>query len=418
MKRRNLLWLALFVGLASLLIRCVAGTTRHSPASSPVGVQRSEGVFVQASQPSGPVAIPGSPLGDGEHTVGPPRVIGNLAIFPVYASVQDALGEFTTLEAAIESGVATVSERGAQAPHPLPPPTPQQAPQNTSLPTNNAPNQVQQMVNGQHGATVNQLVIENQGELPILILAGSVVKGGRQDRQISQDFVVGPKETVPIDAFCVEHGRWNSNRNGVDTGGKFTAVKSLAQGDVRAAGQYQRDQSRVWSKVADVNRANKKAASTGTLMATVDDEELSARRASLSKDLLAFLGSVEAPRSVVGLAYAIDGKVRGVRWFFNHDLFARYGETLVNTAVLDALTAEATAKGMGQAVPSGACEPAQVATFIAQIESGRLEQRDTAAQNVNDVRESDVGYGSSASLKASGKGGGKKKAVTKDFLSK
>jgi hypothetical protein len=415
MKQRKILTLVLMLGVASLLLHCLRAS-RPNPVDEPK-------VAFTVPQPGNnvvvplPVSVPGVPLGDGEHTVGPPKVIGNLAVFPVYAAMQDAFGEFTTLEAAIDSGVATVRERGAQAP--VPPPAVAskvhaQAP--SALPVNNPNPQLVQLAMND-GATVNQLVLENNGDLPILVLAGSVVKGGKQDRQISQDFVVGPKQTVALDAFCVEHGRWSANRQGVNTGGSFKAVKSLAQGDVRAAGQYPRNQGRVWAKVSEVNRAHKKAAATDTLMATLDDEAMAHKRAAVSGEAQNFLKAVPAAGSVVGLAYAVDGKVRGVRWFFNHDVFAKYGETLVNTAVLDALTADAS-RGPEEPAVSGACEPMQVATFITKIEAGQVEQRDTNAQNINEVREADVGYSSSATLKAPAKGGGKSKAVTKDFLSK
>jgi hypothetical protein len=403
------------------MIAALIGCTRANPAPAPshatsLSTAGELPALPAPGAPIAPVAVPGMALGDGEHTVGAPKVIGNLAMFPVYASVQEQLGEFSTLEAAIERGEAVVKERGADAPPPPPAHKQRMAPQ-TSLPTNNDP-LPQAAASFQGGATVNQLVIDNQGNLPILVLAGTVVKGGRQDRQISQDFVVGPKEIVAVDAFCVEHGRWSASRNGADTGGRFHTVKTLANGQVREAGQYKKDQSQVWSKVGEVNSANKKQASTGTLMATVDDAEFLQKRTTIAKAMLEHLGKVEAAESVVGIAYAVDGKVRGVRWFFNHTLFAKHGETLVNTAVLDGLTAQAARESTGQTPLAGACDAAEVGKFIARVEQGKVEQRDTAAQNVNEVKEADVGYSSSARLKAPAKHGGKSKPVTTDYLSK
>src|SRR5439155_384601 len=78
-------------------------------------------------------------------------------------------------------------------------------------------------------ARVNPLVIENPGKLPLLVLAGTVVRGGKQDRQIGADFVIEAGKTVPVDAFCVEHGRWDATRDGVATGGRFKSEKVLAQ---------------------------------------------------------------------------------------------------------------------------------------------------------------------------------------------
>ena len=125
----------------------------------------------------------------------------------------------------------------------------------------------QQAVRGGGSAQVGKLAIQNKGQVPVYVLAGTIVKGGKQDRQIGQDFIIGAEETVPIDAFCVEHGRWNGTRDGKSTGGKFEAVKQLAHRDVRVAGQYKKDQSEVWSKVSKVNEANKKHSDSDSLLA-------------------------------------------------------------------------------------------------------------------------------------------------------
>lgn len=65
------------------------------------------------------------------------------------------------------------------------------------------------------GGEVNTLVIENKGDKTILVLAGTIVKGGKQDRQIGQDFVIGPGVKLNVDSFCVEHGRWTTQRQAV-----------------------------------------------------------------------------------------------------------------------------------------------------------------------------------------------------------
>ena len=57
------------------------------------------------------------------------------------------------------------------------------------------------------GASVNQLVLINRGKRPLLLLAGEIVTGGKQDRVIGKDRIV-PAESDPVDlsVFCVEPG--------------------------------------------------------------------------------------------------------------------------------------------------------------------------------------------------------------------
>jgi len=65
-----------------------------------------------------------------------------------------------------------------------------------------------------HRASVNQLVLINRSKRPLLLLAGELVSGGKQDRVIGKDRIVPVgAPPLPLDVFCVEHGRWTAARN-------------------------------------------------------------------------------------------------------------------------------------------------------------------------------------------------------------
>jgi hypothetical protein len=332
---------------------------------------------VQAAAPSGPV-------------IGAPRVIENLTIFPIAMKDQTDIGPITTLDAALAKGAAEVRELGSDG-----------------------------RATGE-GPQVNTLAIENKGEVPIYVLAGTVVKGGRQDRQIGQDVVIESKQAVPVDAFCVEHGRWTAQRDGHDTGGKFGTVQELAPSEVRAAGQYKKNQAEVWSKVEAANEANKKTASSGTLMATLDDAEIAQKRAAIATKLGAFLDGVEPNGDTVGFAYAIDGKVKGVRWFANHRVFVLFEKTLVNTAAVDAITAQAQAIASGKPLsPPVAMAPGDVTHFMEDVDRAQVsEERDTRAANQNEVKETPKAYGTKTMLKGAPAQSAPRKPISSDYLSK
>src|SRR4029079_8804388 len=127
-----------------------------------------------------------------------------------------------TLAQAQEKGVATIRETGGE----------RAAQQADNVAQQHESNGLgQQRAGG--GGEVNRLVIDNKGDKAIFVLAGTLVKGGKQDRQIAQDFIIPPGKTVPVDAFCVEHGRWTANREGKGTDGLFEAQKVLAVKEVR-----------------------------------------------------------------------------------------------------------------------------------------------------------------------------------------
>jgi hypothetical protein len=406
---RPALWgIAITFGVALAGIRCgTAGGLGSGPAvSSPSPVATTATVGEAAS------ATPGVAL-DAEHTLGPPIVIDNLAVFPVYARVMEDIGEYLSLDDALAKGTATVREMGAEPQGG----GEQVGPQGLGNGPGNA-----QAYRGD-GAQVNTLAIENKGDLPILVLAGTVVKGGKQDRQIGQDFIIGKRQTVPVDAFCVEHGRWTATRNGVATQGSFQTLKTLAAGGVRAAGQYEQNQSEVWSKVGKINRATGKETASDTLTASLEDGGVAAEQARAAAKVHAFLAAVPMADRTVGLAYAVGGEVTGVRWFIHHKLFARYDETLVNTAVVESFTARAVAKAQGQALAPGACAQEKVAAFVTGADRGRHEERKTAGENTNAYEFSDDAYAAEAQVKSPAPASAasppaKPKAVTKDYLRK
>ncbi len=413
-------WRARAIALGLVLVGAACGRGGSPPTRAaevpPSAAPTTAGVGAEGA---GLRAVPGLPIDPG-HTVGDPTILENLAVFPVYARAQEDIGDFLTLDSALAKGSAVVRELGPEADAvPLPDRAANEEPAQQRSPQaqlQNAP--IQRVANRARGdgAQVNTLVIENKGELPILVLAGTVVKGGKQDRQIGQDFVVGARSTTPVDAFCVEHGRWTQTREGVATNGQFATAPTLANDEVRAAGQYERNQSQVWAKVGKVNAATKKASASGTLMATLDDADLKAARARLAGGARAHLDGVEAAGDVVGVAYAVDGEVRAVRFFLNAKMFRQYEQTLVETAAVDAVTAQATAKGAGKPVGSGEATAKAVVDFVTKVGSGRREERDTAAENVNAYQFSDDGWSSQATMKP--KAGKPAKAVTKDFLRK
>ena len=310
--------------------------------------------------------------------VGEPLVVENLTIFPMHGAPEQNPIALTTLDAALAKGDAVVSEMGGDA--------------------------------RGDGAEVNRLQIANKGKLPIYVLAGTIVKGGKQDRQIGQDFVIEQGKKVAVDAFCVEQGRWTTERAGRATGGKFSAGKGLSQSSVRGAAQYKRDQGEVWSKVSEVNAAYKKSAPSGTLMATLDDANLGKRRAALVHQLDAALKRAEAQAPVVGLGYAVDGKVRNVRWFQSANAFSLFRGTLLESAALDALTAQQA----GSKPNAPKVEAAAVDSFISDVEAAKGEERDTAAQNRNEYKEGKSGYGSKTRLKSAPAAA----PISQDYLAK
>ena len=113
-----------------------------------------------------------------------PIAHGNLTVFPVVAAKSYPTGQFLTLDEGLRSGEVVVTEAG----------------------------NVQGLIRRHQapairhdGAQVNRLVLVNNSKRPLLLLAGEIVSGGKQDRVIGKDRIV-PPESDPVDlsVFCVE----------------------------------------------------------------------------------------------------------------------------------------------------------------------------------------------------------------------
>src|ERR1700740_700969 len=137
-----------------------------------------------------------------------PITHGDLTVFPVVSAKTHDTSGFLTLDEGIRSGEVVVTEAG-----------------NLHTTMQRRPGQQSHY----SGAQVNTLVLVNNSQRPLILLAGEIVTGGKQDRVVGKDRLV-PPESDPVDlgVFCVEPHRW------VETSGKFdTHASVMAQPSVR-----------------------------------------------------------------------------------------------------------------------------------------------------------------------------------------
>jgi hypothetical protein len=97
---------------------------------------------------------------------------------------------------------------------------------------------------------VNTLVLVNNSSQPLLLLAGEIVTGGKQDRVIAKDRIV-PAGGDPIDlsVFCIEHGRWTESSEKFGATAKTSTGSFMLQPTVRQEAMVAKDQQEVWNSV-------------------------------------------------------------------------------------------------------------------------------------------------------------------------
>jgi hypothetical protein len=203
-----------------------------------------------------------------------PIVVQGLAVYPVLVDDVPLLhGRWQTLDEAIDHGTLVIREKD--------------------------------------GGNVPTVSVENRGiDTYILLMTGDVIKGGMQTRTVRQDTVLGPRQRIDLDVFCVEAQRWEGAVT--FSSGKFQAPQSI-KGEIRGGG----GQSEVWSRVAENNAALGTENASHSLEVAVKDSTIEKKLAVVRKRIVP-----EIPRGTVGFIFVHGGRAVGAE-FFGSEALAR-----------------------------------------------------------------------------------------------
>jgi hypothetical protein len=247
----------------------------------------------------------------------------NLSIYPVVSNLGADTSPFLTLDEGLASGSVRILERGQV-----------EGAIYRQRDTDRWPRQQDTWVSG-GGASVNELVLVNDSARPLILLAGEVVSGGKQNRIIGADLVVPPKSApLPLTVFCVEHGRWSAG------GGGFGSAKAIAHPEIRFYAQAHKSQQGVWDSVA--RAAGAMAAPSGTsdyahvLSAPAAKERVEAVAASIEEEYERDLREQIRGRGAVGVVVAINGELVWSDVFSTPELFRKYWPKLLRSYVMEA----------------------------------------------------------------------------------
>jgi ARG/rhodanese/phosphatase superfamily protein len=280
---------------------------------------------------------------------------------------------------------------------------------------------------------VNRLTIQNRSNQDVFVQAGDIVKGGQQDRVLALDLIVPPKSgRIPIDAFCVEQGRWS--RRGDEAVTAFSASENiLASKDLKIAAKARRSQGDVWANVSKTQeklamnmtvtpsatpapaRARRGAGSgaggpgTGaapqasfsplinqarlavaTTQPSYDPLALVADRASPSSlqltlenklvkgtanDYIKNLSSiVNGKRDVIGFVFAINGQINSADVYSSNALFAKLWPKMLEASAIEAI-AELKDEEKSQPVDVSA-----IKEFLRESQTGKAEAKKVTAR--------------------------------------
>ncbi|MGH9636149.1 MAG: ARPP-1 family domain-containing protein [Candidatus Angelobacter sp.] len=278
------------------------------------------------------------PATSNDYKILAPITHGDLTIFPVVSAKSHDTSDFITLDEGIRSGDVVVTEVGNL-----------HSTMRRRPPYQTRPYQ---------GAEVNRLVLVNNSKHPLILLAGEVVTGGKQDRVVSKDRIV-PAESDPVDlaVFCVEHGRW------IESSTKFdTHASVMLQPSVRIKAMADQDQQKVWDEVAN-SRKNMSGAMLHAPSAGLSTAEVTSAQAQIDNTssyakarengvVQKQIESIVAPmqksyesvikqlrnQNAVGVVVAVKGHIVWADMFASSALLAKYWPKLLDSYATEALT--------------------------------------------------------------------------------
>src|SRR5262245_19997151 len=274
-----------------------------------------------------------------EWRIGSPVTHNNLTVFPVLADDSTDRADLITLDEGLRLGKITITELGADG--------------------------RSRTINRRRvdDAEVNRLALTNKSGKALVLIAGEMILGGKQDRIVAHDCIIEASNIpVHLDVFCVEHGRWSggtafgqgsgsgsSSGSGVGAGSSVgTAhrlmsppsppppppMAQLALPSVREKAQATKDQSKVWGAVSETVTVNGTNTRTGTLTSVYQDRRVNRKLDAYEQ---AFKGKL-ASTNIVGVVIAVGDKIVSTDVFASHSLFRAFWPKMLKSYALEAVS--------------------------------------------------------------------------------
>jgi hypothetical protein len=243
----------------------------------------------------------GAAMNESKVVVGAPTVRGALALFPLTSTAPSA-PDYVTGPEAVKARQLRISEVG--------------------------------------GGSVPHLVVENTGELAVLLLEGETILGLKQNRTLVTSVLIPPNgASVTVSVSCVERGRWGQphrvGRSRRHAPGDLRRVQHLGRAaQAFADSPAASDQIAIWRAVAAYETRFGTTSHSSALEDVYEHTE---------RELASMTERLRPAVDQRGVATAIGGQVRGVDLFDKPSTLAAYWEALIAGAALDALVPGADA---------------------------------------------------------------------------
>ncbi len=210
----------------------------------------------------------------------PPVKLGRLTVFPIGLNRTNRLDNVLTMAQAMEKKLLVIEEmKSAQVP--------------------------------------KARFVNKSGKM-IFLMAGEIITGGKQNRTLTTDALLGPDSVTVLPVYCVQRGRWAGKK-------RFSAGTMAPQG-VRERAAQKVGQSEVWSEVARANRRLKSTNASGDLSVAMIKPENVKHLKKLRNKIVPKL-----PKNCAGIVVAKDKRIIGADLFNSPELFAAMRDKVLDS---------------------------------------------------------------------------------------
>ena len=183
------------------------------------------------------------------------------------------------------------------------------------------------------GGSVPTLKVANKGDVPVFLMAGEQLSGGKQNRVLNASILVPAHGELPIPVSCVERGRWAYRSASFGSAGSssHSRLRKLMHGHTtmsyRQSGKPDSRQGEVWQEV------DRKMAETGSHSSTMVLQQV---YEDTEAELRGVTEQLRAPEGASGAVFAYGGKVVGFDLFDQPATLTKLWPKLVRAYAVDA----------------------------------------------------------------------------------
>jgi hypothetical protein len=231
--------------------------------------------------------------------------------------------------------------------------------------------------------SVPVLMARNEGRRAVLMLAGEILLGGKQNRVLQRDLLLPDhSDWIELPVYCVERGRWRGHSR------TFAESSQVAGANVRAMAVAQVDQAQVWSGVAAYQERFGVPAATGDLQTVQESPEVREAVAAYRREF-----RLHWRRQTVGMVVARYGQIVGADIFCNADVFRKHRDRILDSYAVDCYSVlrEHERSDPGRLIPRSPPSRRDAERFLQRVYEAEFSNLDTPGLGgLMEVRHNDL----------------------------